>query len=97
MICVCTAEGQTTERGTDLLLAVIAHEGHLKLRKHWQPRDGVLDLEEPGVKAEEEPKRYEKQKAEGWGGQGAHLISDVRVEMQMSDVTPTKSKGATVS
>ena len=27
----------------------------------------------------------------------AHLISDVNVEMQISDVTPTKSKGATVS
>ena len=28
---------------------------------------------------------------------GVHLISEVRVEMQINDVSPTKSRGATVS
>lgn len=30
-------------------------------------------------------------------GLEAHLISEVNVDMHMSDVTPTKSRGATVS
>ena len=81
--------------GEARLLAGGAGEGDLQLREDGEAGDGVLDLEEAGVEA---VRAFVVSAGTDLGASiSTHLMSDVSVEMQISDVTPMSSSGATVS